>query len=200
MSTQELIEKCISRDKLAWNEFVLRYEGLVRRAVHYKLNRMNSRSLRSEADDIVQEVFLMLWRDNKLTRLKDLSCLKSWLVIVTLNRTSNYCQKRWRDQRMTRSLNEGITSDESYTLEDVIPSKASTPDRSLGIKEMLEDVTQRVNRLKEKERKVLELNLYAGKKQSDIADMLDIPVGTVASLITRAKSKVKSGLKEYCLS
>ena len=195
MTTEELVERCISRDKLAWNEFVHRYEGLVKRAVYYKLNKMNSKLLRSEADDIVQEVFLMLWRDNKLTKLKKLSSLEGWMVIVTINKTINYCKRRWKDQQRTRSLNQSLAED-GFTLENIIPSRAFDPSKALAVKEMVEGVRQGIKMLKERERRALELNLYDSKRQADIAKVMDIPLGTVASLICRAKNKVR----EYCLS
>lgn len=195
MTTEELVERCISRDKLAWNEFVHRYEGLVKRAVYYKLNKMNSKLLRSEADDIVQEVFLMLWRDNKLTKLKKLSSLEGWMVIVTINKTINYCKRRWKDQQRTRSLNQSLAED-GFTLENIIPSRAFDPSKALAVKEMVEGVRQGIKMLKERERRALELNLYDSKRQADIAKVMDIPLGTVASLIGRAKNKVR----EYCLS
>ena len=199
MNTEELVEKCVKRNKHAWNEFVRQYESLVRRAVLYKLNRMNSRSLKSEADDIVQEVFLVLWKDNKLTSLKDLSCLKSWLVLVTINKTLTYCKRRWKDQQKTRSLNQGLAED-GFTLEDVIPSGAFDPREALEVKEMAEHAKKEMSYLKRKERRVLELSLIEGKKQIDIAEIMDMPTGTVASLIRRAKKQVREGIKEYCLS
>ena len=199
MKTEELVERCIRRDRLAWNEFVHKYQGLVKRAVYYKLNKMNSRSLMSEADDIVQEVFLMLWRDNKLTQLKDLSSLKGWLVIVTINKTLNHCKRRWKEQQRTRSLNQSL-GDDGFTLEDIIPSRAFDPNKALAVKEMVESVRHGVNMLKKKERRALELNLYGGKRQTDIADVMDIPVGTVSTLISRAKRKVQESVGEYQLS
>jgi len=198
MNPEELVEKCIRRDKVAWNEFVLRYKSIVKRACCYKLNKLNSRSLMSESDDIVQEVFLGIWEDNKLTKLKDLSCLKPWLVIVTIRTTLNYCKKRWKEQQKTVSLNQSLSED-GFTLEDLIPSKALNPSKAFEVKERMERIQDRVKMLKGKERRALELNLYRGKRQSEVAKVMDIPVSAVSSLIARAKRKVKSGIKEYQL-
>ena len=199
MKTEELVKRCIRKDKLAWDEFVCKYQGLVKRAVYYKLNKMNSKSLRSEVDDIVQEVFLMLWRDNKLTQLKDLSSLKGWLAIVTINKTLNYCKRRWKEQQRTRSLNQSL-GDDGFTLEDIIPSGAFDPNKALAVKEMVEGIRHGVKMLKKKEKRALELNLYGGKRQTDIAEVMDIPVGTVSTLISRAKRKVQESVREYQLS
>ena len=76
MSTEELIERCIKKDGSAWEEFIRKYQSLVRKAVYYRLHNV----LRNDVDDIVQEVFLALWKDDKLSSLRDVSRLKGWLA------------------------------------------------------------------------------------------------------------------------
>ena len=199
MNTQELVERCIKRDRKAWTEFVREYEGLVKRAVWYKINRMNSKALMSDLEDIVQEVFLMLWDDNKPASVRDTSKLKGWLVIVAINKTINYAKRRWNEEKRTRSLDERLLEGE-LTLEDVIPSGALDSSKALEFKEMSKSIRRSVKMLKEKERRVLELNLYGGKRQVDIAEVMDIPVGTVSTLISRGKRKVQESIREYQLT
>ena len=188
MTVDELVCKCNRREESAWNEFFRRYETLVRRAVYYKINRMNSKVLMSEADDIVQDVFLDLWKGNKLTKLRDISKLKSWLVVVTINKTSSYRKRRARNLFLTRSLSECMT-DDGFTLEDIIPSRGMDPARAFEIKEMGEAIKSRMNKLRQKERIALELNLLGNEKHSRIAEIMDVPVNTVTSLIHRGKGK-----------
>ena len=198
MNTQELVERCVKRDRKAWNEFVQEYEGLVRRAVWYKINRMNSKALRSESDDIVQEVFLKLWEDNKLASVRDTSYLNSWLVMVAINRTINYAKRRWKDERRTRSLDERL-SDGEFTLEDVIPAKGNDPAKGLHLKELTERSLEEISNLKMRERKILNLSL-GGRRHTDIAEKMSLPVNTVATIISRAKGKVRQGMKECFVS
>ena len=66
MSREELIELCIKKDVLAWDEFIRKYQNLVRKAVYYRLHNV----LRNDVNDIVQEVFLALWKDDKLSSLR----------------------------------------------------------------------------------------------------------------------------------
>ena len=199
MSTEELVKKCVRRNRSAWNEFVLEYESLVRRAVYYKLNRMNSKALMSDADDIVQEVFLNLWQGNKLTKLRDTSKVKSWLVAVTINRTSNYCRKRRaKDWRVSRSLSEHLGED-GFTLEDIIPSREMDPARECEVNEMGEAIRNRMGALRDKERIALELNILGEEKHSSIAEIMNVPVNTVTSLIHRGKRKIQKSIREYSL-
>ena len=199
MSTEELIRRCILKNHEAWDEFVRRYEGLVKRSVYYKLNRMNSKGLRSDVDDIIQEVFLMLWEGNNLTKLRDISKLKSWLVAVTINKTSSYCRKhRGKDWRVTRSFHEYITED-GFTLEYIIPSREMDPARVCEVKELRENIRNKMGNLREDERLALDLNIFGEEKYSTIAEIMDVPVNTVTSIIRRGKRKVKNSIREYSL-
>jgi RNA polymerase sigma factor (sigma-70 family) len=198
MTTEQLVARCVRRDRKAWTEFVQEYEGLVRKAVWYKIHRMNAISLRSEADDIVQEVFLKLWEDNKLASVEDTSKLKSWLVIVAINRTIDYCSGRWKKDRKTLPL-EGSIADGEFSLEDIIPAEGSDQSKELELKELTERAFHEISNLKKRDRRILKLNL-SGEKQTDIAGMMDMPVNTVVSIIRRAKEKVKEGMKECLVS
>jgi RNA polymerase sigma factor (sigma-70 family) len=198
MNTLELVERCIKRDRPAWDEFVRKYEGLVRRAVYYKLNRMNAKSLRSEADDIVQEVLLMLWSDNKLAMLRDVSSLEGWLVITAINRTTTYCNRRWKETRLTKSF-DGSLSDDEFTLADTIPAKGNDPAKALYVKELADRAGKEISNLNMRERRALKLSLD-GRRHTDIANVMGMSANTVSTLVRRAKSKVRQGMSEYCIS
>lgn len=190
MSTEELIERCISKDACAWDEFVRQYQGLVRKAVYYRLNK----GLRNDVDDIVQEVFLGIWKDDKLSKLRDASRLKGWLFIVTINLTSSYGRLPCKKWKMTSSINERPADDKSVTFEDGITSSQPDPARSAEIKEAISFVEKGIDSLKTKERTALKLNIYDGQTQKDIAALMNIPANTAASLIRRAKIKVQEGM------
>ncbi len=190
MSTEELIERCIRKDGSAWDEFIRQYQSLVRKAVYYRLNSV----LRNDVDDIVQEVFLGIWKDNKLSKLRDASRLKGWLFIVTINLTSSYGRLPCKRLKMTRSIHERPSYDKSVTFEDAIISRQPDPGRSAEIKETISCVEEGIDNLKTKERTALELNVYDGQTQKEISKIMNIPTNTAASLIRRAKIKVQEGM------
>ena len=57
-------------------------------------------------------------------------------------------------------------------------------------------VKESMNVLKKEEKVALELKLYDGQTQKDISEIMDIPANTAASLIRRAKIKVRGGITE----
>jgi len=106
MSAKELVERCVSKDHSAWAEFIRLYEGLVQKSIRYKIKKMEAYFVYSEARDIAQEVFLKLWEKDQLAGLRNVGCLKSWLVTVSINRTSDYCRKRFKEVAKLRPLQE----------------------------------------------------------------------------------------------
>ena len=190
MSQEELIALCVKKDSQAWDEFVRTYQGLVRKAAYYRLNK----ALRNDVDDIVQEVFLTLWKEDKLSSLKDASRLKGWLFIVTINLTSSYGRlpcKRWK---LTKSIHDKPSYDKSVTFEDTITSTQPDLAKFAEIKETISCVEEGIGTLKTKERIALELNIYDGQTQKEISKIMNIPTNTASSLIRRAKIKVQEGM------
>ena len=181
MSQEELIELCIKKDASAWDEFIRRYQELVRKAVHYRLNK----ALRNDADDIAQEVFLMLWKDDKLSGLRDVSRLKSWLTVVTMNLTRSFVRASYK-----KSMYEELPGSKSAMIEDIITSNDPNPAKSAEIKEAMSHTEYKISALREKERIALELKAYEGQTQREISGIMGIPVNTVASLIHRTRLKI----------
>ena len=196
MTPEQLVSKCIVRDKTAWNEFVRQYEGTVKKAVYYKIRRMNAKSLMSEVDDISQEVFLTLWEGNRLNTLKDTRSIKGWLSIVAINRTITYLRKRIDEAHKTSSLDESIPgSDVKY--EDVIASEDKTDFSSLAAKDIEENMFGRKSNLTERERMFLKLSIFGGLKQREIAGEKGISENTVATIIRRGKKKLRRKVQAY---
>ena len=70
------------------------------------------------------------------------------------------------------------------------------PARSAEIKETISRVEDGIVALKTKEKIALELNVYDGETQKDIAGIMNIPANTASSLIRRAKIKVLEAVME----
>jgi RNA polymerase sigma factor (sigma-70 family) len=198
MTPEKIWTGCVKREEPAWEEFVSSYGRFIRKAVHYKINRMNSKSLVSEADDIIQEVFLMLWEDNKLESVKNISKLDSWLVAVSINKTIDYAQKRWKVDKRTDHLDQRVSED-GTTFKDLIPSMNIDQERELEYQEMSDLANEAISNLPERERRSLEKSME-GERQRCIASDMDIPHKTASSAIRRARVKVRKMMREYSLA
>jgi len=199
LSTEELINKCAQRDSNAWGEFIRRYERLVIRSVNYKLNRLSVGSVRYEYQDIVQEIFLSIWNNNRLSGIKHPSSLKSWLVMVSINATLNYCTKKEiKNRNNTASLDQSFSREEpELTLGSKLSSLKLNTEKMIESSEIREAFKKELAKLNPKQQLVLKLNIYENKKHRDISEIMNIPLNTVSTLIRRGKHNLREGLNQY---
>ncbi|MFQ5952102.1 MAG: RNA polymerase sigma factor [Candidatus Omnitrophota bacterium] len=198
MTTEQLIQKCVNKDRAAWDEFVRRYQGLVARGVRYKLKRMNVNLPKEEFHDIVQEIFLFIWEKERLSRVRNTACIRSWLAMVSVNRTYNYCKNKiFRLERDALSLDEDLYRDRpGVTLGSLLPSGKLNTGKMLESREIKEMLEKEIAKLGDRQQLAFKLNLYDGKTQKDIAKIMSIPENTVATLIRRAKNRLRENLKK----
>ena len=119
----------------------------------------------SDAEDITQEVFLILLQSNR--DFEDDEHLKAWLIRVTINKCKNHLKSRWFKNR--RQLPEDL----SYM-----------PDEE---NEMLQAVLS----LSDKYRIPIHLYYYEGYSIKEISEILDEPIATVGTRLARGRSQLK---------
>jgi len=97
MDDLEFVQRCVSRDKDAWNEFVERYSRLIYSYIHSVLNNKGISAGEGYCADICQEIFHSLIRDNfkklKSFRARNGCSLASWLRQVTVHAAIDYVRK-----------------------------------------------------------------------------------------------------------
>ncbi|MBU1127717.1 MAG: sigma-70 family RNA polymerase sigma factor [Candidatus Omnitrophica bacterium] len=201
MSTEELLKKCIERDYEAWNDFIERYKSLVTRSVRYKLKKISVKMKmpRDEFRDIVQEIFLTIWEKNELARVRDAASLEGWLVMVSLNRTSNYCRGRIyaKPKNMVSLEADLFAGKPGISLKSMIPSACFNTVDMVESRELSELLKSEIDSLDHKQQLALKLNVYEHRKQKDISKIMNIPENTVATLVSRAKNRVREKMEEY---
>ncbi|MEA3488921.1 MAG: RNA polymerase sigma factor [Candidatus Omnitrophota bacterium] len=198
MTVKELLQKCVDRDRDAWDEFVRRYRSVVARSVQYKLKNMNASMKRGEYLDIVQEIFLLIWEKGRLSKVKNANCIRGWLAIVSMNVTSNYCRKQILESggRLFSLDGNPLLEEQGAIMRDVLPSGRLDTKKMLESGELKSAIDREIAKLGTKQRLALKFNIYDGKSQKDIAEIMNIPGGTVATLIKRAKERLRHRLRD----
>ena len=132
---------------------------------------------RDKAEDVTQDVFMKL-----LLTAPDLvpGKEKSWLMKVALNR----CRDLWRSAWLKR-VTLGIEKVERHR----------APDRTDEFLER-EELLDAIGRLSPDMRSVVLLHYYPGMGVSEIAELLNVPEGTVSSRLSRSRSRLEDLLKE----
>jgi RNA polymerase sigma-70 factor, ECF subfamily len=138
-----------------------RYGGLVYTVAFRILNQAD------EAEDLAQDVFLTFWKQERFDPSR--AALSTYLGVMTRSRALNKLQSRSSRQRMSDRLQQNTP----------VEFSAPTPLEQASSAEQQETVRQALTQLSDNQRKVLELNYYKGLSQSEVAQQLGLPLGTV---------------------
>lgn len=125
-----------------------------------------------DAEDIVQDVFFALYRENKPFDTEE--HIRSWLLRVTVNQCKKWHRSPWRKH----------ISFEEYA--------ATMPEATERDREVLRQVMA----LPRKYRLPVYLYYYEGYSTTEIAEILKIPKGTVCTYLSRGREMLKLNLQE----
>jgi RNA polymerase sigma-70 factor (ECF subfamily) len=176
---RQLIADCLRGRIEAFSVLVRRYQDrLFNAMVHYVNNA-------EDAQDVVQEAFISAYK--ALERFKGESQFFTWLYRIARNHATDLKRKK----RVTHSL-------EVHLHEDAQPVDGSEATRPEGAVERSEEealVRRALDQLSPEHRQVLVLNLLEGLKYEEIAEALQVPIGTIRSRIHRAKAELREILE-----
>ncbi len=177
--TDEELVALTLEDQEVFYHLIKRYE---KKLLNYIL-RISSTS-RENAEDILQEVFIKIYRNlNGFdTDLK----FSSWAYRITHNETMSHFRKNQAKLKIT-----SIDDDENNNLINLLKSSLDVK-KDFSSKEIYQKVREVINLLPAKYSEILVLRYLEEKDYQEISDILQIPMGTVATLINRAKTKFKT--------
>ncbi len=191
---KRLIDGCLKANQGAWESLLDKFSGIVIWSIRQRLNVSGYLFSEQDVEDLYQEVFVSLYKNNKLSQLKDPSRLACWLSILAGNIAVNYARdQKWRMREKSVPLSSDITGqkDGSLTIADILETNQPGADCQID-KEITEAALARaIESLNSKEKLIL--NLYLGYENGlkEIAQFLRMPQGTVASILARAKKKIR---------
>ncbi|HFD80533.1 MAG TPA: RNA polymerase sigma factor [Gammaproteobacteria bacterium] len=128
------------------------------------------------ADDLVQDTLAKALKNSG--QLRDSKTLKAWLYRILCN-----C---WRDHfRRSR---------DTVDVDDVVLTERDTPDRCHDRQQIVERVRNAISQLPMGQRQVITLVDLEGCSYIEVAEILEIPIGTVMSRLSRARKALKERL------
>ena len=176
---RQTIERMRRRDSAALADLYDRYA----RSVYSLACRILTD--RTEAEDVVQEVFSQAWRQADAYDAKR-APVAGWLLMMTRTRAIDRLRARSGRVRMVQPL---------PTLPDP-PDQHEGPEAlAIGEQEAAR-VRAALDTLTESQRSAIELAYYEGLSQSDIAARLREPLGTVKTRIRTGLLKLRSALRD----
>lgn len=137
------------------------------------------------ADDICQEAFLSVWRSGGRYDPAR-GNVRSWVLSIAHNRGIDQIRRsRRHDDRQVHD----------DALAEQMPAADSTDAEALGRIEA-DDAGEALRCLPDKQRTVIELSFYSGFSHAEIADQLDVPLGTVKGRMRLGLEKLQGQLSK----
>ncbi len=140
----------------------------------------------SDAEDVVQEVFLRYWKANKTFESEE--HLRNFLIRCAVNRANTYITSAWFKHRAHTDALENLPEDEA--------SAEDSPELSAERSERRKAVLDAVMQLPPKYRTVVHLFYFEDMSVSQIGEILGEKEGTVKSKLSRARDKLKELLSD----
>ena len=179
-----LVGLALEGDQLAYQKLMEKYSGALTRHVQKMVRKQG------EVDDLVQECFIKAF-----SALKSYStdyAFSTWLYKIATNHTIDFLRKR---KLKTMSIDKPISTKDGE-VEFELPDTTYRPDKHIVEDERRMLIQEAIEQLPEKYRRVIEMRHQQEKSYEEIAQELDLPLGTVKAHIFRARALLYKFLRD----
>ncbi len=170
-------------DAEAFGGLVVRWQG----AIHRLCARLTGDEHRAE--DLAQEVFAKLFLRRKSFHHGGRVSTYLWRIAL------NHCYNDLRRPACRHETTFAHDPSDGDVAEDRYPDQHPAPDESLAASEVADAVRRAVSQLPDSHRAIVVLRHYENLKFREIAEILDLPEGTVKTRLTEALSELARRLR-----
>ncbi len=166
-----VLHRIAVEDKQAVEDCLSKYGNLV-----WSL-ALNFTKTREDAEDAVQDIFIDIWKyAGRFDAAK--SAESSFVALIARRRLIDLLRK---------------TNRQPVTLfsEEVLQTRVSEEDKNMQNQLEAKQAVQHLNKLNPQQRKLVQMAIYGGMSQSEIAEITGLPLGTVKSHIRRGFQKIR---------
>ncbi len=172
-----LIQDCLQGRTEAFWELVHRYQDRLYNTVYRLLGNAE------DAKDVVQDALVSAFQS--LGSFKGDSLFFTWLYRIAVNTAFSFKRK----QRLTFSIN--CDRDGKIPIEPLDPASSNQPDFALEQADEERVIQDALNQLSPEHRTVLIMKDMQGEKYETMAEVLQVPIGTIRSRLHRARMELR---------
>ncbi|MCB1208023.1 MAG: sigma-70 family RNA polymerase sigma factor [Verrucomicrobiales bacterium] len=176
-----LLQRIADKDSASFQQLYRKYGGLLFTAISQVLNDHH------DAEDVMQEVLVQIWNKAHLYEPRKGKPL-TWLATMARNRAIDRIRSKQRRSRLNDEFE--------------VENKSVQPEFEESVSETLEDkernqiIHKAVNRLTEDQREAIQLAYFSGLTQTEVAERLNEPLGTIKARIRRGVSRLETLVKQ----
>jgi RNA polymerase sigma-70 factor (ECF subfamily) len=179
LDDETLVKQCQRGDSEAMTCLIVKYQDRIYNTILKICNNSD------DAAELTQDTFVKVIEN--ITAFRGKSSFYTWLFRVAVNETINYCRRRFKVPM--QSLDNGPS------LAVLAESPENDPARLAQQKEVIKLLTDAIGRLDEEHRVVLILRDIEQMSYDQIAEVLEIEMGTVKSRLSRARALLRELLE-----
>jgi RNA polymerase sigma factor (sigma-70 family) len=181
----ELVQRALNeKDQKAYTELMDRY----RESIYFMLLKMVNN--KDDAEDLTIEAFGKAFR--RLAQYTPQFAFSTWLFKIASNNGIDFIRKK---RIRALSLDTGFRNEDGDSMEIAVTDDQPDPIEALERKERLNLMRDVVTRLKPRYRTLIELRYFEEYSYEEIAEELDLPLGTVKAQLFRARDLLFQILK-----
>ena len=176
LEERALLRRIAEGDRVSFDDLHQRFSGIVYATIYQVLRD------HQDTEDIAQEVFVSIWRKARMYHESKGEPL-TWVSSLARNRAIDRLRSKERRARLRDAVQE----------EPEIVTPTGEPDAMThtSLRERGEIVRGAVLKLTPEQRQVIEMAYFAGLSQSQIAEKIDAPLGTVKARMRRGLGKLR---------
>ena len=179
-----LVQHAVEGDEKAYEKLANKYHN----ALYYHLLKLVKD--RDILEDLIQEVLAKAF--SNINSYNSDYAFSTWLYRIATNHAIDYLRKK---KLKTLSLDEPVQTNEGEMAIDV-PDTTYEADKAVMRRQRKNIIRDAINNLPEKYRTVIEMRHIEEKSYQEIAELLDLPLGTVKAHIFRARELLYKYLKD----
>ncbi|MEE8193076.1 MAG: sigma-70 family RNA polymerase sigma factor [Gemmatimonadales bacterium] len=186
VTDQEVVERAGTGSEAAYRELVRRYQ----RPVFSLIYRMvRDREL---AEDLTQETFVKVL--NAIDRYRPEYKFSSWIFKIANNASIDHLRRRELDTLSLDGGPDAMTPDRVQATSLQLGDGAESQLEELEARELGTQIERAIGALRPEYRSCIIMRHVEGRAYDEIADVLDLPLGTVKTYIHRARAELRESL------
>jgi RNA polymerase sigma-70 factor (ECF subfamily) len=181
----ELVKRALKKDQQAYAELMERY----RDSIYFMVLKMVNN--RDDADDLTIEAFGKAFK--RLHQYTPKFAFSTWLFKIASNNCIDFIRKK---RIKALSLDQGFTNDEGDSMAFTVRDDKLDPEQAMQRKQRINKMRDVVAQLKPRYRELVELRYFKEYSYDEIAQELDLPLGTVKAQLFRAREFLLNMMKD----
>jgi RNA polymerase sigma-70 factor, ECF subfamily len=188
LDDREVVALACKGREAAFRELLARYEKPVFSLV---VRMVRNPSL---AEDLAQEAFIKAF--HALGSYDPTYKFSSWLFKIANNLTIDHLRKRQLDTVSIHGGPDARTGEEEARTRISVADTSETPEEYTANRELGGQIEDAIGRLRPEYRTAILLRHVEGRSYEEVAEIMEVPLGTVKTYIHRARNELKELLSE----